>query len=276
MADRKTEMVAVFEDTRAYIKENTVLSESVNKSIAGSRLYAADEYPEIKRRTGLGGVEITVTQHRTFEAAGYLHKKRPEARICVLNFASPVNPGGGVKYGSQAQEESLCRCSTLYPVLNRRDNWRDYYDINRASDDPLGTDALIWTPGITVCKSDNLNPVRLLPIDFFDVDVITCAAPNLRRVAENEYTFLQLYNVHLQRARHIMHVAAAKGANVLVLGAFGCGAFRNTPNVVSQAWSDALPEYAGYFDAIEFAIYCSRRDTDNYDVFRHYIKIPGV
>lgn len=58
-----------------------------------------------------------------------------------MNFASAVNPGGGVRSGSSAQEESLCRYSTLYPTLNQQFLWKKYYEVNRQANDPLHTDA---------------------------------------------------------------------------------------------------------------------------------------
>ena len=49
-----------------------------------------------------------------------LRKEFPDAKIAVMNFANAFQAGGGVADGCTAQEESLCRCSTLYPILNRR------------------------------------------------------------------------------------------------------------------------------------------------------------
>ena len=54
----------------------------------------------------------------------------------------------------------------------------------------------------------------------------------------------------------------------LVLGAFGCGAFKNNPEVVAKAYKEVLKEFDGYFENIEFAIYCSKYDTQNYIIFK--------
>lgn len=56
--------------------------------------------------------------------------------------------------------------------------------------------------------------------------------------------------------------------NILVLGAFGCGAFMNDPNIVAKAYSTALEDYLFCFDQIEFAIYCRPWETENYDAFQ--------
>ena len=70
-----------------------------------------------------------------------------------------------------------------------------------------------------------------------------------------------------------MTVAAANQADILVLGAFGCGAFANDPHVVSRAMFDALKEFGGCFDVVEFAIYCRSYETENYDAFMsRYLK----
>ena len=61
---------------------------------------------------------------------------------------------------------------------------------------------------------------------------------------------------------------AANGAQALVLGAFGCGAFRNDPAIVAQAYANILPEFRRHFRAIEFAVFCGPRSTRNYDAFR--------
>jgi uncharacterized protein (TIGR02452 family) len=50
---------------------------------------------------------------------------------------------------------------------------------------------------------------------------------------------------------------------VLLLGAFGCGAFHNDPRTVSALFKHILPQYG--FKKVYFAIV---GDNDNYDVFR--------
>jgi len=57
------------------------------------------------------------------------------------------------------------------------------------------------------------------------------------------------------------------GVETIVLGAFGCGAFMNNPNVVAQASKNVLNEYLYAFKNIEFAVYCSPKDDINYRIF---------
>lgn len=200
----------------------------------------------------------------------------------MLNFASATNPGGGVKTGSSAQEESLCRCSTLYPTLNQRWLWDQYYLPNREADDALHTDVCIYSPDVVICKTDESIPQRLPEEQFVTVDVVTCAAPNLRRVPGSRHvpdasnaasiSKQELLQLHIQRAKHILHVAAANHVDCLVLGAFGCGAFENDPNVVARAYAVAIEEYRHHFEVIEFAIYCREWETDNYNAFKAWCK----
>lgn len=65
-----------------------------------------------RTRNDLEG-RIVVSGKRTLEASEIYAKQGK--RVCVLNFASATNPGGDVVHGSSAQEEAICRCSTLYP-----------------------------------------------------------------------------------------------------------------------------------------------------------------
>ena len=273
----KEKRIEIFKDTEAFIRKNPDLASAVDRSIGQTILYAADQYPEIGETPEAYG-KIFVSKRRSFEAAMQAHKEFPDAKICVLNFASATNPGGGVVNGSSAQEESLCRCSTLYPVLRTDTLWQQYYGKNRANWNPLHTDDCIYTPGIVICKSDTDEPKRLPENQWVTVDVISCAAPNLRKRPGNmhnqEYgapvsiTKGELYDLHLKRAKHILHIAAANHVNTMILGAFGCGAFANDPETVASAMRDATEEYRRYFQQIEFAVYCSPRDHKNYDVFR--------
>ena len=111
---------------------------------------------------------------------------------------------------------------------------------------------------------------------WVNVDVITVAAPDLRDKA-NQYVPLvgggtrmknaELFGYHVKRAIHVLTCAAAQGADILVLGAFGCGAFRNDPEVVAKAYKTAIEVFPKVFKKIEFAVYCSPADQKNYDTF---------
>lgn len=276
MYDRRERLIQVFEDTKAFIRENPVLAQKAAEARQATEFYPAEVYPKITAPPGRAGT-IRVTKHKTFEAAMLLHREHKDWRIAVLNFASATTPGGGVTKGSSAQEESLCRCSTLYPALTVPALWDAYYSVNRAARNPLYTDAVIYTPGVVICKTDDQFPNRLEEKDWIEVDVITCAAPNLRQRPGNVYNHDEseavaispekLLQLHKSRARHILTVAASKGVDAIILGAFGCGAFQNDPTVVAKAYKDVLEEFKGYFNLIEFAIYCRPRETGNYDAF---------
>ena len=276
MYDRRERLIQVFEDTKTFIREESTLAQKAAEARQATEFYPAEVYPQISAQPDKAGA-IRVTKHKTFEAAMLLHREHKDWRIAVLNFASATTPGGGVTKGSSAQEESLCRCSTLYPALTAPSLWDAYYSVNRAARNPLYTNALIYTPGVVICKTDDDYPERMEEKDWVEVDVITCAAPNLRQRPGNQYNLDQsapvvvspeeLLALHKSRARHILTVAASKGVDAIVLGAFGCGAFQNDPTVVAEAYKDVLEEMKGYFSLIEFAIYCRPRETANYDAF---------
>ena len=152
----------------------------------------------------------------------------------VLNFANPVHPGGGVRSGARAQEEDLCRRSSLLLSLESDDAGR-YYEYNRYLDDLMSSDAMIFTPKVEVIRDRD----GALLEDTFVVAVLTCAAPMLRYgkgvLNENEYRKL-LYH----RICAMLKCAVSFGYESVVLGAWGCGAFRNDANVVSDLFCKAL------------------------------------
>ena len=275
--NKREKLASIFQDTRQFYSTEPFLIAAVESSRKNTVLYddgKTPAFPNIAARVG----SITVTRSRSYEAAVRLTRQYPGKRIAVLNFASATNPGGGVVHGSSAQEESLCRCSTLYPTLDQGFLWQEYYNVNRASANVLHTDACIYSPGIVICKTDDDFPERLPRKDWVSVDVISCAAPNLRNTPANQYNPENghavnilpddLKRLHEQRARAILATAAAHKADILVLGAFGCGAFRNDPQVVAKAYANVLKDCRCYFDLVEFAIFCRDFETENYDVFR--------
>ncbi|MBR3313405.1 MAG: TIGR02452 family protein [Atopobiaceae bacterium] len=259
-------LIRCFNDTMRMCR-NEMLVGKVEASREGTRLVGASDAlvtPDSVQDVSLA--KVSVSPDRTFEAARRLVVENPGSRCAVLNFASPVNPGGGVVVGSRAQEECLCRCSTLYPCLDQRRLWEGYYLPNRAAHDTLASDDCIYTPNVVVVKADGMPPALLPRDQWFEVDVLTCAAPNLRDFKKG-FPADELFRIHLTRARRVLSVAASFGVRTLVLGAFGCGAFNNDPHVVAPAWHQAVNELGGWFDTIEFAVWCPPQGSVNYDAF---------
>lgn len=275
-SNKKEENIKIFEDTIRMINGSERLLLALENSIQNTVIYQPDT--GAAEKTDRRHMTVTVTKERSLEAAARLSEKYEGKRIAVLNFASATNAGGGVTKGSSAQEEALCRCSTLYPCLNTDSLKEKFYQVNRAGHSALYSDVCIYTPDIFMIKSDTSSPKRLPDEQWISIDIITCAAPNLREQPSNhmnpnagapvKLSERELLEIHIKRGRNIMNAAALNNADVLVLGAFGCGAFRNDPKIVSQAYKKLCTEFSGYFDEICFAVYCPPDDQRNFNTFK--------
>ena len=267
--DRKRQLVAVFNDTMQRIGGSKELQTAVSQSIASQQYIGDADKIDLPAPSYTEKARVVVSRLRSFEAAA----RYPGQKVTVLNFASSTSPGGGVENGASAQEECLCRVSTLYPCLKTRTAWEKFYAPHRVAHNPLHNDDIIYTKDVVVLKDDDYNVLS----SPFRVDVITCAAPNLRERPSNRYSRNdgeavhigpeKLLELHLKRARKILSAAAANGAEVLILGAFGCGAFRNDPAVVAAAYQQVLPQFLNHFKTVEFAVYCRPGDNRNYEEF---------
>lgn len=264
----RNENVAIFEDTIIWCKKDPELVEAINKSNQQQQLVLESDTVQLIPSQYTESAQIIVSGRRSLEAA----QRYPEYKTCVMNFASATNPGGGVAWGSTAQEECLCRCSTLYANLTDSPLWTPFYEAHRRQHNPLYNDDCIYTPNVVVFKTDTINPAPMNRADWWRVNVITCAAPNLRPDRDGKYNFYvddtRLHQIHVKRMRRILSVAAANGNEAVILGAFGCGAFRNPPSIVADALKQVANEFRYHFRVIEFAVYCSPRDELNYKTFR--------
>lgn len=268
--------IEIFQDTLKLCEEDRELSEAIRMSNENQEF--CPEFENIPEASAIrydAPAKIFVSEKRTLEAArSYVGEK-----VCVLNFASAKNPGGGVTRGSSAQEEAICRCSTLYGNLTEEKMWNQFYRAHQRQHNPLYNDDCIYTPGVVVFKSDTAKPKLLHHDQWYRVNVLTCAAPNLRKKTSDRMNpgngqtaetigTVGLQQLHEKRMRKVLRIAAEKGNGVIILGAFGCGAFANPPEVVASAMKNVVQEFRYQFKTIEFAVYCSPRDDSNYQVFR--------
>ena len=184
--------------------------------------------------------------------------------MVLLNFASARNPGGGFINGAKAQEEDLCRCSGLYPCLLAQ---RGYYEANRGYESAIYTDHLIYSPSVPWFRTRS----RDQPDTVFLASVITAPAPNAGVVLTGEPGALPEVEVALRRrAGFVLAVAADNGHRTALLGAWGCGVFRNIPALVADAFGRWLEsaKFAGAFDRIVFAIYDRSEQQTTLSAFR--------
>lgn len=176
----------------------------------------------------------------------------------ALNFASGWTPGGGVKKGTTAQEENICQRSSLYRSLASDEAKPFYADNHRMPN--ISTNAMLISCGVKVIKDARFN---LLP-EPFEIDVLTVAAP---RLTDGMPCSQQELDVVLKsRIYAIVKTLIAKGYRRAILGAWGCGAYKNDPVVIARMFHQALDKYAGYFDEMVFAI-PTGRNPRNYNVF---------
>ena len=283
----KEENIIIFEDTVEKCRDIPRLMDSIVASRKGQRIVLEqDAFPCGKENQRFSQpAQLVLSNQKSFEAARKYrcNPQFAESKICVLNFASAMTPGGGVKHGSSAQEESLCRCSTLYFCLDEDILWQQFYLPHRNGLSSLHNADLVYTPRVTVFKDDSPKNKLLDEKDWYHVDVISCAAPNLHRYFGQLLKVLgteekpaisceHLFQIHTKRLSRILDVAVQQQVDVMILGAFGCGAFMNDPEVVSKAMVQVARESAHCFKVIEFPVFCRPREKENYVAFQQALE----
>lgn len=218
--------------------------------------------------------QVTVSGQDSFAAALSMVKgstgNDTSQKILVLNFANPVEPGGGVRRGARAQEEDLCRKSTLLASLESKQA-QAYYAYNAACGGSLFFDAMLLSPTVEVFRGKQ----NALLEESVVVSVLTVAAPyvaNGLRGLSREALEEAIY----RRIQGMLYVMAAYRYREIVLGAWGCGAFGNDAEMIARLFYKALKEIRcgeysnanALFDRIEFAVSHNLQNTYNYDCFQ--------
>jgi len=281
MIDRRTKNAEIFRDTERRYTSDPALMSAVQQSTNNQVFIAETENVSVPSAYKTENAKVIVSGKRSLEAAEVYAKQGK--KVCVLNFASATNPGGGVVNGSSAQEECICRCTTLYPCLNTDEMWNAFYKPHRKAANPLNNNDCIYTPDVCVFKSDTNFPEVMPKDEWWNVNILTCAAPNLRERPTNamnpyagaeaaKITPEELEKLLTSRVRRIFEIAVADGNEVLILGAFGCGAFRNPPQIVAKVFNTVMKDYLCCLDTIEYAVYHTEREVANYEAFKRIVK----
>jgi uncharacterized protein (TIGR02452 family) len=235
----------------------------IKSATDGTRMYSL----ETVAQSGLSQVTtkavITATNETTFQALQRLN--RLGGHIGCLNFASAKNPGGGFLNGSQAQEEALARSSALYPCLLKAP---EYYERNRANHSTIYLDLVIYSPLVPFFRNDDGDLLEQPVL----ASVITAPAPNAGAVMQNEPRNTdKIVPALRRRAELVLCIARLHKIENLVLGAWGCGVFRNDPAMVAGILADLLNDpgrFKNAFNKVIFAVYDRTDEQQTFKAFR--------
>lgn len=168
-------------------------------------------------------------------------------------MASEICPGGGVRKGSRAQEEDICRRTTLYPTIKKQSY-------------PLAFDEVLFTPNVKIVKSSNY----LKYMNHVNISGVVTTAAIRRPLVNDQYLELLRNKITMMLETFKYH-----GMDHLVLGAWGCGAFHNPPYRVAEAFKEILSSdrFRNRFKNITFAILQPPGyHKQNYDIFLDMFK----
>jgi len=251
---KRERLIKEFNELDTWVKENC--SENTLNSIKGSIICPPYPWNTIK--------QITPTRNITFGECGTVEtlilkvrddwNASKDNKYCILNFADAYSPGGGVRHGSNAQEENICQKSNLCQVLEGVREWENvigkFYGIAK---DPYYSDSLIYSPDVLILEKNEGNTSGNSSEDYLVVAqtaVITCAAPDQRHEAISDTA-----DVFYNRTANVIGHAMVNKINVLILGAWGTGVFNNPTEEVAKGMMRACKDYEGFFiNEIIFAI----------------------
>jgi len=189
--------------------------------------------------------------------------------VCAMNFASAKNPGGGVRTGAVAQEEALARASALVRCIQANPGYAE----NKRTKDKMYTDHMSYSPKVPVFRDDDgqLAPTR---DQVRLVSFVSTAAPNrgaMRKAKEADVDV-----VLERRIAKTLAIMAKYGHKALVLGAYGCGVFRNDPTTVAEIFREQLDgKFRGVFAHVVFAV-LSRRGENIREFEQELAPLMGV
>lgn len=247
------------EKTRIIIKD--AMEESIRRSLLITPADGGKILEKYSQRAACRQPATRAENISTVEAIRILSQEG-KTDIGVLNFASAKNPGGGFLNGAIAQEESLAVSGTLYPTLTAHE---EYYTENRKHKSMMYLDYGIYSPEVLFFRDESFRLTQT-PVK---ASVLTLPAVNMGQVLLKGEDPEEAKRVMRRRMKLALGIFAEQRAKHLVLGAYGCGVFRNDPGQVAAWWRELLEEGMGqYFDSIFHAVLDRSRDQSCIRAFR--------
>lgn len=199
-------------------------------------------------RRAYRSTQVLVVEGDTLDVTQVVRQQWAGKRVAVLNMTNPKRPGGGWLKGMIGQEESLFLRTALSQVLDP-----SYYQLEDLT--------AIYARDVAVLRGAFSDGFPFLGAgDVWRVDFVSVAGVDLyNKSLDTVEPFTEQTAVVVRgKAEAILAACAKNGADVLVLGALGCGAFENPLEEVAQVFDAVILQYAGFFQSIVFAIYSEK------------------
>jgi uncharacterized protein (TIGR02452 family) len=266
--------IEVFKSTLQAVKEGAytlqngkVVSLPLSDKVTGSSKFYRHEFNPTVKYEQRYDTQITVVNGDCLEYAHIVSEVEDD--VCVLNMASRRNPGGGVLNGAGAQEEYLFRCSDYYRSLYRYASYAHDYGLSQSHYHyPLDRDfGGIFSPDVTIFRSTEENGYEFIeqPWKMNFIAVSGMNRPETTISDGEERIDWKLIPGIKNKMRTIFHIAIDNGMRVLLLGALGCGAFKNPPKHTAELFKEVLsePEFKNVFKRVIFVIKDDHNSSSN-------------
>ena len=156
-----------------------------------------------------------------------------QLKVAILCFGNNNTPGGGVSRGAGAQEEYLYRCTSIGALhLQFSLQQKQLYPLN---------DQVVVVEGVKLLRASEEAGYKVDPDDcapnFRTLTMLIAAAPRDHgSISEIPDTHRKMETV----IRNILTAVPSDTADELILGAFGCGAFKHDPSWVASVFKANL------------------------------------
>lgn len=226
--------------------QQAALQAAANTAINGAIIKNSSNFKNCSSKNY--DTQISICSKDALDAAIELSNKG--FNTAFLNPANAQIPGGGYKAGAAAMEEDICRRSALPLCLDSEhgQQMQNFYPFG----DP---NQIIYSPLVPIFRYGREHNYALLE-EPRNISIVTSAAENLnpqhRTTFPTKGQFLEKTRVKIYKQ---LLVAAKQGHDAIVLTAFGCGAFCNSPKEIAAIYQDTIEKYFnGVFKKIVFAV----------------------
>lgn len=221
--------------------------------------YSAEKMKELKKEKIEKEEKNTMIEVRNQDVVDTILQSK--GKTLVLNFASARNPGGGFLSGSQAQEEAIAKTSNMYMSIK---DVKEYYNNPKHHQSGYYDSDVIYSSDLKMFKNSYGDEVSPVPFEM-----VTSCAVNVKSLKEVDKKRIE--EEMIERIENIFELAIRQDVETFIVGAWGCGVFKNEPEDIATFFSKVMKNerYKNKIDHIIFSIF---KDENMIEIFKQKMK----